>query len=329
MDRFQEFFAAGVLVALVGVGTLQVGPPVLFDELWIASFNVRFLGNSPVRDDEALVSLFEGYDIVVVQELVSPPFDGAFPDGAPFRPDPDSAEFFDAMERLGFEFVLSQEDTGTNDTIHRNGSSTEWWVAFFNPDTVEIAGDLPIGFLGDDRSDHPDWERVPFAFPFRTRDGVLDFVLVSVHLKPGNRSADRERRRHELQAIARWVDENDGIEKDHIILGDMNFADCDELDSATPAGFVSLNSDCVQTNTADTPRPFDHVMYRPSDTADEMDPDSFAVLNLRELMLDSWPPPDADGAYPGDPYDHRRFIRFYSDHHPVEFVMPKPGADDD
>lgn len=153
----------------------------------IASFNIQFLGNSTRRDNFALASVVSPYDVVVVQELVSPPYSGSYPDGSPFKPDPQSAAFSDDMAALGYQYLMSAEDTGSGDKIHRNGSSTEWWVAFYRPGIVTPAEDLPHGFLAGDRSNHDDYERVPYAFGFRTTSGTLDFVLVSVHLKPGSR----------------------------------------------------------------------------------------------------------------------------------------------
>jgi hypothetical protein len=99
----------------------------------VCSFNIQFLGNSRSRDDAALADVVAPYDIVVVQELVSPPYAGTFPDGTEVKPDAESAEFFDAMRSHGFQYVISEEDTGSGDNIHRNGSSTEWWVAFYRP----------------------------------------------------------------------------------------------------------------------------------------------------------------------------------------------------
>ena len=57
-------------------------PPALAADLTICSFNIQFLGNSTRRDDVALASILADYDIVVVQELVSPPFPGTFPVGS-------------------------------------------------------------------------------------------------------------------------------------------------------------------------------------------------------------------------------------------------------
>ena len=106
------------------------------------------------------------------------------------------------MTALGFVAILSPEDTGPKDDIHTIRTTTEWWIAFYNPDTVTEATDLPSGFLADDRSNHPDYVRVPYAFAFRTVNAKLDFVLISVHLQRDEGDDERERRRHELESIA-------------------------------------------------------------------------------------------------------------------------------
>lgn len=296
-------------------------------QLTVCSFNIQFLGNSRSRDDRALAGVVAPYDIVVVQELVSPPFAGRFPDGSPWKPDAESAEFFAEMERLGFSYVLSEEDTGTGDKIHRNGSSTEWWVAFFKPDRVAVAKDLPSGYLAADRSNHVNFERVPYAFAFRTPDQALDLVLISVHLQPGAGRKERYRRGQELAAIAAWIDAHDQAEHDFIILGDMNIENAKELALVTPTGFVSLNDECRPTNTnVNGPKPYDHVMFNTSYTGEIDQAYDMTVVNLLEEMRDDW---TFSEPYPGEPYDHNEFRKFYSDHHPVVFRLNIPTQDDD
>jgi hypothetical protein len=219
---------------------------------------------------------------------------------------------------------MSEEDTGTGDNIHVNSSATEWYVVFFRPGTVDVADDLPMGFLATDRSDHPDYERVPYAFAFRTPNAKLDFVLISVHLKPNPGPANRARRKHELASIAAWIDDNDEAEKDFIILGDMNLQKADEL-NATPLSFISLNDECRPTNTKGD-KPYDHVMFRPAFTGEIDVGFDMVVVDLVEAMRPSW----TDAApYPGDPYDHNEFRQHYSDHHPVVFRVNVPATDDD
>jgi len=296
-------------------------------QITICSFNIQFLGSSKDRLDEALVSAVKDCDILVVQELIAPPYAMKFPDGTDANPDPEAAEFFDAMAQQGFTYWLSEEDTGTGEKNHLNSSATEWWVVFFKNQIVQPDKTLPHGFLADDRTDYPCYERVPYAFSFTTPDNHLDFVLISVHLKPANGPAERARRRHELAAIADWIENVDQSEKDFIILGDMNIYDPEELAKATPEGFVSLNDECRATNTnVNSPEPYDQVMYRPKYTK-EMDTDyDMVVIDLIAAMKPLW---NLDIAYPGDPYNHNDFRKYFSDHNPVMFKLTIPASDDD
>lgn len=295
----------------------------LADTLSIASFNIQFLGSFKKRDDDSLAKIVAPYDMVVVQELVAPPVAGTYPDGTAYKADKEAKEFTDAMAEHGFLFVLSPEDTGTRDRIHTGGTGTEWFITFYKPDRIIPDTTLPTGYLADDRSNHPDYERVPYATGFKTPSGT-DFVLISVHLMPGAR--EEERREHELASIANWVDQQTGPEKDFIILGDMNIEDCEELAKITPVGFVSLNDTCLPTNTnLNGPKPYDHILYRPANSAELLP--QFSVINLIDAAKPFWD--RTLGEFPGDPYDHNTFRQYYSDHHPVVFELLLDQGDDD
>ena len=290
----------------------------------ICSFNIKWLGSSKSRDNIALATILKDYDIVIVQELIAPPYPMAYPDGALAVPDDEARAFFEEMIGRGFSYWLSEEDTGPGDKIHSNTTNTEWWVAFFKPEAVIPAVDLPQGFIQEDRSKNPCFERVPYGFSFRTPDGNLDFVLISVHLKPNGSQSDSRRRTQELASIAQWIGANDDTEKDFIILGDMNIQNRTELDRITPWGFVSLNETCRPTNTATTKKPYDHVMYR-LEYSHEVKED-FIIIDLVEKMRGFWTNSEP---YPGDPYDCYKFPVRYSDHNPIVFYLEVPDADDD
>ncbi len=287
----------------------------------ICSFNIQFLGHFKKKDNAALANLLKPYDIVVIQEMVSPPISGTFPDGAEFSADPEAKAFLDAMTFHGFSYALSDEDTGPVEIIHSNATSTEWWIVFYKDESVDIACDLPHGFLASDRSANPDFERVPYAFPFRIDGTSTDFILIPVHLAPDASASSK--RKTELVAIQNWINANDDVESDFIILGDMNIEDAEELAEITPLGFISLNDECYRTNTLKNSstsggaKPYDHVMYRPNATSEEIDEDfDIKVLSLIDSMKTSW---TGSAPYPGDPYNHNEFRQYYSDHNPVIF----------
>ena len=294
--------------------------------LQVVSFNIQFLGHFKKKDNEALAKLLSEYDLVFIQELVAPPMSGNYPDGTSFKADKEAKEFFDAMTLQGFSYELSEEDTGTGEDIHKNSSATEWFVAFYKPQKVKPANDLANGFLAEDRSNHPDYERVPYAFPFRA--GNVDLVFISVHLQPGGSKKETARRAHELESIFDWINRQDSPERDYVVLGDMNIENCEELALIMPTGLASLNGGCIPTNTnPNAPNPYDHIIYHVKNSANEMASSHFQVINLVDAMEKIWD--GENGSFPGIPYRHKDFRMRYSDHHPVAFTIHVDGRDDD
>ncbi len=292
-------------------------------EIKVCSFNIKFVGLYKKKDNQSLAALMAPYDIVLVQELVSPPRAGLYPDGTPYEADEEARAFVDAMLDHGFDYLLSSEDTGTGDQIHMNSSATEWFVAFYKPHSVSLDTSLFTDFLADDRSNHPSYERVPYAFSFRSNDGGFDFTLISVHLQPGAGSADKARRAEELAAIEDWICVNNQQEEDFLIVGDMNIYSQGELYDVLPDGYRSLNDACVSTTMAKEVRPYDHVMYAVGATGHQIK-DEFIVINLIAAMEPMW---SGTTPYPSD--DMNLFNQYYSDHHPVVFTLVSDGRDDD
>jgi hypothetical protein len=141
-------------------------------------------------------------------------------------------------------------------------------------------------------------------------------------------ATDATRRAHELASIRSWISSRPGNERDFLVLGDMNFEDCDEIGTDIPAGLTSLNEECLTTNTnVNGPRPYDNVLYDELQTTELDAPFGFVIVNLIDAMAPLWSV--SDGTYPGNPYDHNRFRAFFSDHHPVAFRLAIPDADDD
>lgn len=292
----------------------------------VCSFNITFLGFFTKKSHAAVASVLAPCDIAIVQELTAPPIDVTYPNGDTDNGDPQAADFFEEMNALGFAYTLSEEDTGPGETIHSAGSSTEWWVAFYRKEKVTIDTTLPHGFLSANRTHNDKYERVPYAFGFSTTNDALDFVLISVHLKPGDSPDEQVRRTQELDTIHSWINVQDGVENDFIIIGDMNFIGTQEIDVVLPNGWASLNAKCDKTNTAATPQCYDHVLYNAAATGSDIENGSWQIIDLVETMRPLWN--EANGSYPGDPYDHDLFRQYYSDHHPIFFKMAI-GRDDD
>lgn len=316
-----------LLVLVVGVPWLDA-KAANGQSLTVASFNIKWLGNYKDKDSKALTGLLKDLDIVLVQELVAPPYQGNYPNNKPFKPTQASKEFFDFMTRAGFKYILSEENTGRNRN-RINGSAAEWFVAFYKPEVVCAAGqepaeascdasDLPNGFLAKKRALNANYDRVPYAFGFRAVGGKADFVIISVHLRPSTGSENKARRKQELKAVGKWISENSDKEKHFLIVGDMNMYNCEELENAKPAGYFSLNSSCATTVTGKTPRPYDHVLVPKAHDDILHRGGAFKTIDLVQKMCAKW---DGDGPCPGKPYESAAFGKYYSDHRPVLFEL--------
>jgi endonuclease/exonuclease/phosphatase family metal-dependent hydrolase len=291
--------------------------------LHACSFNIKFIGFYHDKDHAALADLLRGYDLVAVQELTAPPAGVRWPDGGLAAHTDRSEAFFALMRGHGFAHALSTEDTGPN-TNRNTGFVSEWFVVFYKPELLRYVPQRS-GFIDMPLTRNATHDRVPFAFHFATTDGTLDFTLIDVHTTPARSGA--RRRADQMEHIGRWVASDTSGERDHLIVGDMNFEDCDELNAAMPPGFTSLNADCQRTNVrlARDAKPYDHVLYRPDHTARDLDLDfGFRVVDLVEAVRPYWP-----GAPSTYPPASSQFAKLYSDHNPVEFRLVFGIGDDD
>jgi hypothetical protein len=316
----------------------------------VCSFNIQFLGNSKIRDNKALANTVKnaGCTLVLIQEAVAPPdlrllAGNTFPkkgnslylpDGKrEMRPQPIVTDFFKEMQKAGFDkFWLSEEDTGPVEDNNNNGSATEWWVAFYMSEIWQADPSLPHGFLDNDLTNNKTWDRVPYAFSFKSYDSTFDFVIVSVHLRPGAEPANKKRRGQEIKGIKAWIEEQKSqtLERDFVIAGDCNLEDQAELKKNESPQFRSLNTDAAwKTNTnLAAPKPYDHVFVDPADSQEISILNNFEVIDLKGAVRFSWEHAAVD--FPGGPnYNHNLFRFYYSDHMPVSFVVDLPNQDDD
>lgn len=295
------------------------------DTLNICSFNIQFLGHFQSKENTLLAELLKDYDLVIIQELVAPPVDGKYKDGVSYKKDPESAAFAEAMAAKGFSWWLSDEDTGP--TGNRTASTaSEWWITFYKADKVKPDSSRAYGFVSSPLAGNTNLDRVPYAFPFKSADGKSTFTFVPVHLRPGDKAADRARRQTELTTLFNWVSSQTETNKDFYVLGDFNIYRKDEFTAFEQQDFRSLNSDCQFTNTkvyesTSKGKPYDHVFYRTA-SVEDLVPNSFEVIDLRAELIKI--APDKVNST----YNHDEFRQRFSDHLPIRFQIVT-GKDSD
>jgi hypothetical protein len=316
-----------ILVCLSVLLAASVGAAAL-DSLTVCSFDINELGYYAEKDSRALAHVLANYDIVVVQGIVAPPYEGTFPNGDPYQPSAHVAEFFDEMTlRWGYAYILSEEDTGKRLLNHSNEPWTEWFVVFYDPAILEPAAGLPQSFLAEDVSANPLFDRVPYAFALRHIATGFDFVLISVHLHEGVDEEDRARRSTELQAISDWIDAQTSGESEYIVVGSMSFTDCSEVLTCTPTDCRFLNpttsGDCLATDATLAPnRPYDGVLFKQRVEIDYVF--GLRVIDLVSGLAAVWNPL-------GEPietaYEELGFVRVISDRSPIVFRFQLASGD--
>ncbi len=289
---------------------------IAHDTLNICSFNIQFLGHFKDRNNEFLAEVLSPFDIVVIQEMVAPPMDGVYPNGLAYKQDLESASFVKEMTKQGFQYWLSEEDTGPSRN-HLVSTASEWWISFYRPDKVIPDSSRAYGFLSKIRAANPTFERVPYAFPFSSIDGTSNFTLISTHLRPGDGSEDIKKRNQEINGVVDWIKKQTESNRDYYLLGDCNIYTQSELKPFSEIEFNSLNSDFHSTNTKmyediSKGKAYDHVFYT-KHCAEEILPSSFTVVDLFGLVQ------KAGMTY--TPYNHDQFRTTFSDHVPISYQI--------
>ena len=106
--------------------------------------------------------------------------------------------------KSGFTYELASKDTRPGEENHDITSATGLFVVFYK-NTVELAYDLPHGFIVDDLSADPVCRGVLYAHAFKTKVDKLDFAIITVHLFPASGGNGKRKRRKEMYEIAYWV----------------------------------------------------------------------------------------------------------------------------
>lgn len=258
------------------------------------------------------------------------------------------------MVKAGFEYEISKGDTGKT-VNHNNSTSSEWHIAFYRKSKVFPVPEtnMPSGWTKLDPAEplakHPVFDRLPCAFAFRTvmqpNNKQIDFVLINVHLhSTQTRDNESEKdagliRANELFHIYKWVEKVQAIypERDFITLGDMNVVSPKQLDdistefraTLTAAGMknqdnlVNLNEDSHPTNVSrKDPKPFDQIFFDSVYTKEIVRSKAYGA---DMVIVDITEKYDLENVFKNA---IGNFVKAYSDHVPLLFVM-KIGQDDD
>lgn len=146
--------------------------------------NIQFTGHFHKKDNVFIAKYLSEYDLVIMQELIASPTDITFADGSVMKVDKQALDFVQAMQGQGFDYLVSNEDTGSPSSFnsHSNGTDTEFFITFYKSEIASVDTTLSNEFIDTTHFQHPIFARVPHTFSFKTLE-VNDFTFLSVHLE--------------------------------------------------------------------------------------------------------------------------------------------------
>ncbi|MBI1729064.1 hypothetical protein HYR53_00390 [Candidatus Acetothermia bacterium] len=305
----------------------------------VCSFNIYEIGLiQQLKDLDRLSKYIEdaNCDLLLVQELKGTPDNKKLPSGNIVSSDIEAEDFVKSVQKApSFIYHVSESDTGSDET-HHDILANDWYIAFYNSNKLMLTESLPHGFLSSHIYGNSDFDRVPYAFSFKTTHGGSDFVMISVHLHEGDYKnvnntrdhSDQEKRQIELNSIVNWIQSHKREEHDYFIVGDFNFQDLEEIQEDVPANFESLNSNGCFTNHAEVGKPFDDVLFEEQISATQIDTSYglkiFDLVNFVEST--DFQEKDCQTQPSEVPY---KFNSRYSDHNLIKFRLIIPDKDDD
>ena len=284
----------------------------------MVSFNIKWLGHYKDKENVQLAQFLAPYDLIAVQELVDPPFEGVYEDGIAYVQDQESLQFFKAMEQEGFSYWISNGDSG-KEKNHIVGPTDEWSVVFYKATKLIPDSSRFYGFVDTPLVLNPVFDRVPYVFPFCSVDRKSTFSVVNLHLTQGAGAAAIQQRQKQFQHLMTWVKSQKERNQDFLLMGDCNVYRSEELFVVHQHGYKSLNSALKPTTTTQYSsgkgNPFDHCFYGDSSQY-EIIGDSFQVLDLRAWLLNQ----KAINMMGIAPFKNGLFSYRYSDHLPIQFL---------
>jgi deoxyribonuclease-1/deoxyribonuclease-1-like protein len=217
----------------------------------VATFNIKVFGKTKMSKPEVvaeLVTIFERYDLVAVQEIKD------IDEQVPYQ-------FLDALNNnssIDWKMVLSLR-TG----LQEDDQNSQEQYAYYYRSDVFIS--LDNGSLYND-SEKDSFQREPLVSQFELLDLAgnttgLDFTLINIHTKPTAAVAEMEGLQDVLNWSAQIFDEND-----QIILGDFNgdcsYASYQELISLSisTANHTWIIPDDADTTVGDSRCAYDRVV---------------------------------------------------------------------
>ena len=311
--RLTPDLARGIRVVRDRIELAQIPPSILDETLNLATWNIREFGRRRRRARRSraaihyIAEILSQFDLIAITEVRD-----------------DLTDLNRVMAVLGpyWRVVFSDFNADRAGNRERIAYLFDKRIVVFTGLAAEA--DPPRRKVAGEYRATIEWWRSPFMASFSA--GNFDFILLTVHIRWGNRAEDRVR---PLKELARWIDkrrkEKHVVDKDIIVVGDFNIPalDNDLFRAITSKGLAIpdvLRGTDHGSNLAGNKR-YDQILHYPRITK------SFTnVGGVLDFYRDDWRALFPATLYPG--MNQREFTYQLSDHLPL-WVQLDTWTDDE
>lgn len=199
--------------------------PPLSNQIRLGSFNIEKLGRDTLYQIKNVAIILKNYDIVAIQEVMNT--------GAT-KTNPVGNRGIEALKKIVYElgedwdYVVSPEANGTAGAMRAKAFDTfEYYAYIYRKSKIEFIKkseylwDEKLNPIKGVKNQERQFDREPFIASFKTKEGKLDFTLITIHVaSPGSKNRRDEIKR--LKIVYEKVQSSDTLQNDVFLLGDFN-----------------------------------------------------------------------------------------------------------
>ncbi|RLA92232.1 MAG: hypothetical protein DRG69_09155, partial [Deltaproteobacteria bacterium] len=248
------------------------------NQIRIGTFNIEKLGRSNPYQAKNAAVILKNYDLIAVQEVMN---------YGSSKENPYGKKGIEALEKIveylgkDYTYVVSFPPKGTYKAEKNKAFSTfEYYAFIYNKSKLQLIKaylwDEEVHPLKELENQERQFDREPFIASFSTKEGKLDFTIISVHVaspKQKHRPAEIKR----LSFVYNTIQEENPYQNDVILLGDFNTpSDTKEWDWLTRNSslkcIVSINTPTTINKRKGTlsKNQYDNICYQPKFTEEDV-----------------------------------------------------------
>lgn len=195
------------------------------NQIRLGTFNIEKLGKANEYQAKNAAEILKNYDVVAIQEVMNT--------GAS-KTSPRGEDGIEALKRIAsylgddWDYVISPDSNGTASAKRSRAFNTfEYYAILYRKSKIELISnsahlwDEEINLIKGLKDQERQFDREPFIASFKTKNGNLDFTLITIHAA----APAAGWRRNEIKRLAivyKVVQDSDPNQNDVFLMGDFN-----------------------------------------------------------------------------------------------------------